>query len=80
MVERPNLAKEFYREKIEDNLAFLRYLAGDIGETNRIREEYGGEDWEFEELTRHIIFLEAATIEGLKEEIENDRERLKKLG
>ena len=74
----PSLIDEFYRERIEDNLAFLRYLAGDIGEMNRIREAYGG-DWEMQELTRAIIFLEAQTIEELKERVQNERDELKRL-
>jgi len=72
-----DIGKEFLKEKIEDNLAFLRYLAGDIGEMNRIREAYGGGGWEVEELARAIIFEEIQTIEKLKEEIEHDREDLK---
>ena len=79
MVELPNLVKEFYQEKIEDDLQFMRYLQADMGKMQEIREANPG-DWEMEDLTRHIIFLEAQTIEGLKKEIENAREDLKKLG
>jgi hypothetical protein len=80
VVKLPNPVKEFYEGRIENNLAFLRYLAGNVGEMNRIREASGGENWEFDELARHIIFLEAQTIEGLRKGIEDDRENLKKLG
>jgi hypothetical protein len=79
MVEMPNLVKEFYQERMEDDLSFMRYLQADAGKMQELREA-NPEDWEIEELTRHIIFLEAQTIEGLKGEIENDREDLKKLG
>jgi hypothetical protein len=37
------------------------------------------EDWELEELARHIIFLEAQAIEDLTREIQYDIEILKKL-
>ena len=79
MVEMPNPVKDFYEEKIEDDLSFMRYIQADMGKMQEIREA-NPDDWEMEELTRHIIFLEAQTIEGLKKEIENDREDLKKLG
>lgn len=79
MVEIPNLIKEFYQEKMEDDLKAMRYLQSNMGKMQEIREA-NPDDWEIEELTRHIIFLEAQTIEGLKKEIENDREDLKKLG
>ena len=79
MVELPNLLKEFYHEKMEDDLSFMRYLQADMGKMQELREA-NPDDWEMEKLTRHIIFLEAQTIEGLKGGIENDREDLKKLG
>jgi hypothetical protein len=74
-----DIGKQFYQAKIEDDFQFMRYLQADMGKMQEIREAYS-DDWEIRELTRHIIFLEAQTIEGLKREIENDREDLKKLG
>jgi hypothetical protein len=71
----PNLIKEFFQEKVDDDLSFMRYLQADAGKMQEIREA-NPYDWEMEELTRHIIFLEAQTIEGLKKEIENDRKKL----
>lgn len=79
MVEIPNLAKDFYQEKTEDDLSFMRYLQADAGKMQELREA-NPEDWELEELSRHIIFLETQTIDDLKGEIENGRENLKKLG
>jgi hypothetical protein len=74
----PSLQIEFYRERIEDNLAFLQYLSRDIGEMNRFREACR-EDWELEDLTRAIIFDETQAMEGLRKEIENDRKTLRDL-
>jgi hypothetical protein len=74
----PSLLAEFYRERIEDNLALMEYLARDIGEMNRIREG-AGRDWGIEELTRAIIFEEGQTIELLRKEVENDRKEISKL-
>jgi len=78
MVEIPNLAKDFYQERIEDDLSFMRYLQTDAGKMQEIREA-NPEDWEIQELTRAIIFEEVQTIEKLKEGIEHDREDLKRL-
>jgi hypothetical protein len=79
MVEIPNLAKDFYQEKIKDDLKFMRYLQTDVGRMQEIREA-NPDDWEIQELTRAIMFDEAQTIEGLKRQIEHGREELKKLG
>jgi hypothetical protein len=75
----PSLIDEFYRERIEDDVTYMRYLARDIGAMNRIREAYGGEDWEISELTRHIVFLENQISQSLMEEIEHDRETIREL-
>ena len=75
----PSLLTEFYEENEAQAMDKIRYLQTDIGEMQKLREE-NSDDWEIGELTRHIIFLEAQTIEGLKKEIENAREDLKKLG
>jgi hypothetical protein len=74
----PDLLTDFYRERIEDNQAYMSHLQGDVGRMQELREA-SPEDWEMQELTRHIIFLEAQSIEGLRKEIENDRKNLKKL-
>jgi ERCC4-related helicase len=74
----PSLLEEFYQEQERDNLAYLRYLAQDMGEMNRIREVCR-EDWELEELTRAIIFEENQTMEDLRKEIESDRKILREL-
>ena len=74
----PSTLLEFYRERIEDNLAFLQYLSRDIGEMNRTREACR-EDWELEELIREIIFDETQAMEDLRKEIENDRKTLRDL-
>jgi len=71
----PSLLTEFLKERFEDNLSLIRLLSRDIGEMNRIRE--GCQDWESEEVIRHIIFVENQTIEHLKKEIERDREALR---
>ena len=73
-----SLLTEFYRERTEDNQAYISYLARDIGEMNRIREVYL-DDWEIEELTRHIAFLEGQIMEVLREEIEDDQRKIKQL-
>ena len=74
----PSPQIELYRERIEDNLAFLQYLSRDIGEMNRIREACR-EDWEIEELIREIIFDETQAMEDLRKEIESDRKTLRDL-
>ncbi len=79
MVELPNPVKDFYQERIEENQAYMRYLQADAGKMQELRES-SWDDWEMEELARHILFLEAQIIEGLRGEIENDREALRKLG
>ncbi len=75
-----SLTIAFYRERIEDNLAQIRYLARDIGEMGRIREGYLGDEWEVEEFTRHIVFDANQIMQSLMEEIERDRRTIKELG
>jgi hypothetical protein len=75
----PNTLAAFYEEIEKDNLASIRYLQKDMGEMNRIREEFS-EDWEIQELTRMIIFEEAKIIEELTEEIRHARQSKKRLG
>ena len=55
----------------------MTYLQKNIGELNRIREDFPS-DWEIEELTRALIHDEGQLIESLREEIEDAREALKK--
>lgn len=71
----PSLITEFYKDRIEDNQAYIHYLAQDIGEMNRIRE--GCQDWELEDVIRHIIFLENQIIEHLRKEIQLDRKAVR---
>ena len=73
-----DLGKEVYQEKIEDDLAFMRYLARDIGEMTELREA-AGEDRKLEAIVRHIVFLETQTIEALREQVIYDRKVLKDL-
>jgi hypothetical protein len=74
----PDLLTEFYRERVDNALAHIRYLALDTGEMSRIREMFR-DDWEIEELTRAIIFDEAQIIESLRKEIEHARTARKEL-
>ena len=74
-----NTPAAFYEEIEKGNLAAIRYLQKDMGEMNRIREDFS-EDWEIQELTRLIIFDEARIIEKLTEEIKHARETKKRLG
>ncbi len=75
----PDTLAAFYEEIEKDNLAAIRDLQRDMGEMNRIREEFS-EDWEIQELTRVIIFEEARIIEELTEEIRHARQERKRLG
>jgi len=75
----PDTLAAFYEEIEKDNLARIRGLQKDMGEMNRIREDFS-EDWEIQELTRVIIFDEARIIEELTEEIKHAREAKKRLG
>ena len=75
----PNTLVAFYEEIERDNLAAIRDLQKEMGEMNRIREDFS-EDWEIQELTRVIIFEEARIIEQLTEEIRNARQAKKRLG
>ena len=74
----PSLLNEFYQEQEEQAMRDIRYLQTDMGLMAKIREENPG-DWELEELTRAIIFLEVQTIEDLKGEIEIARTACKEL-
>ena len=75
----PDPIAAFYEEIEKDNLATIRGLQKDMGEMNRIREDFS-EDWEIQELTRVIIFDEARIIGELTEEIRHAREAKKRLG
>ena len=75
----PDTLAAFYEEIERDYLAAIRDLQKDMGEMNRIREDFS-EDWEIQELTRVIIFDEARIIEELTEEIRHAREAKKRLG
>jgi hypothetical protein len=50
----------------------MAYLQKNIGEMNRIREDFSA-DWEVEELRRAIIHDQTQIIEKLREEIEDAR-------
>ena len=78
MVSR-NTPAAFYEEIEQDNLTIIRNLQKDMGEMNRIRENFS-EDWEIQELTRVIIFNEARLIESLMEEIRDAQQAKKRLG
>ena len=75
----PSLIAEFLKERVEDNLSLIRYLSRDIGEMNRFREMCQ-EDWESEEIIRHIIFMENENIQDLRREIERDRKTIREYG
>lgn len=74
-----NTLAAFYEEIEKDNLVTIRHLQKDMGEMNRVREDFS-EDWEIQELTRVIIFEEARIIEQLMEEIRHARQAKKRLG
>jgi hypothetical protein len=74
----PNLLKEFYEDSEKQALETIRYLQRDMGRLATIREE-NPDDWEVEELTRHIIFEEIQSIEALREEVEHARAARKEL-
>jgi hypothetical protein len=72
----PDLITEFYEERADKNLAYIRHLVRDTGEMNRIRERFSG-DWELEELVRHSVFLENQISQSLMEEIERDQRAIR---
>lgn len=74
----PDTLAAFYEEIERDNLVTIRGLQKNMGEMNRIREDFS-EDWGIQELTRVIIFDEARIIEELTEEIRHARQERKRL-
>lgn len=73
MVSDTEIAADWERICMEE----MGYLQRNIGELNKIREDFR-EDWEIEELTRAIIHDQAKIIELLREEIEGATEALNK--
>ena len=78
-VEKPgSTIKEFYEDWIEDDFIEIKELNLENKFYQELREQHQN-DWEMVEISREILFLHARIIKGLKERIDDTKERIKGL-
>ena len=72
------ILKELYEESIQDGLEYISFVGEENKVFQRIREK-NQEDWQIVELCREILFENARSATRLRENIENERRKIKEL-